>query len=172
MDLKRQKHQFIVTGASTAGKSAFANALVKKYFLQHICIDPIIEAFEDVYPQLGITHRAPTHEEHIGVCQKLRPFVFRMIDGLVEDDFVIEGFRLPLEDLHTKYPHLQYFVFAYPSSTPEERLAKCRQYDTANWTNEMSDDELLGTFEFSIAESKRLMKICKELSIPFFDTGK
>ncbi|MEK7530559.1 MAG: hypothetical protein AAB573_01725 [Patescibacteria group bacterium] len=163
-------HQFIVAGTPTAGKSTFSHKLIEKYFVQHICIDPIIEGFEDVFPELGITHNANTHEAHVEVCQKFRPFVSRMIDGLDVDNFVIEGFRLPIADLHDKYPHLQYFAFGYPSDTPESRLALCRKHDTDNWTNEETDEELLKTFTFLIDESKRLEEVCKERNIPFFDT--
>jgi hypothetical protein len=169
---ENKHHQFIVTGIPTAGKSTFSHELVKKYLVQHICIDPIIEAFQDVFPQLGITHKAPNLEEHIDVCQKFKPFIFCMIDALKDDDFVIEGFRLPLEDLHDKYPHLQYFAFGYPNSTPQERLAKCREFDIINWTNEMGDEELLKEFEFLIEESRRLEALCKKINVPFFDTGK
>lgn len=165
-------HQFIVAGASTAGKSTFSHELIKKYFVQHFCIDPIIEGFEDVFPQLGITHNALTHKEHLQVCQKFKPFVFRMIDGMDVDNFVIEGFRLPLEDLYSKYPHLQYFIFGFPNATPQERLARCREFDVTNWTNEMTDEELLKSFEFLIEESKYLHATCAKLGIPFFDTSK
>lgn len=165
----KKYHQFFVTGVPTAGKSTFAHELVKKYFVQHICIDPIIEAFEDVFPELGITHTAPTLIQHNQVCQKFKPFIFRMIDGLKEDDFVIEGFRLPLEDAYKKYPHLQYVVFGYPTASPQERLAQCRKFDVHNWTNAMSDEELLKDFTFLIEESRRLQELCKKLGIPFFD---
>ncbi len=165
-------HQFIVAGVPTAGKSTFSRELIKKYFVQHICIDPIIEGFEDVFPQLGITHDADNLNDHLKVCQNFKPFLFRMIESLKHDDFVFDGFRLPFEDLHATYPHLQYFVFGYPNSTPQERLDCVRQFDLSNWTNEMSDTELLNTFEFFIEESKRLQRICQHLNIPFYDTGK
>lgn len=164
-------HQFLVAGVPTAGKTTFSHELIKKYHVQHIGIDPIIEGFEDVFPELGITHKAPTLEEHIQVCQKFKPFVSRMIAGLDVDDFIIEGFRLPLEDLYVAYPQLQYFVFAYPAARAEERLARCREFGTDNWTNEMSDEELLKEFAFLIEESKRLEQLCARLRIPFFDTS-
>lgn len=168
--MKSVYHQFIVAGASTAGKSAFSHELVKKFHVMNIPIDPIIEGFEDVFPQLGITHNAPTHHDHVAVCQKFLPFVSRVIRGLDVDNFVIEGFRLPIESLHKEFPELQFFVFGYPNATPEDRLAKCRRYDTTNWTNEMTDEELLKTFAFLIEESKREHELCQRLGIPFFDT--
>lgn len=167
-----KRHQFIVTGVSTAGKSTFSHKLVKKYFVSHISIDPIIEGFEDVFPKLGIKHHAPTVKEHIEVCQKFKPFILRVINGLEGDDFVIEGFKLPLEDIHKKYPNLQYFVFGIPNTTPKKQLARCRKSDVDNWTNAMSDEELLKLFKFFIDESRRLKKLCKKLKIPFFDTSK
>jgi hypothetical protein len=165
-------HQFVVTGASTAGKSTFSHELVKKYYVQHICIDPIVDAFQTVFPELGITHNAPDLQSHFAVCRKFKPFVSKMLDELKADDFVLEGFRLPLDDMREKYPHLQYFVFAFPTATVEERLAACRKHDVDSWTNLMSDDELRASMTFLIEESKRLEEMCARLDIPFFDTGK
>lgn len=167
-----KRHQFIVTGASTAGKSTFSHELIKKFTMQHICIDPIIDAFQSVFPQLGITHEAPDLKRHLEVCAKFKPFVFRMIDELQNDDFVLEGFRLPLEDIHDTYPHLQYFVFGFSNATAEERLAVCREHDTNNWTNDASDDDLRNIMRFLIEESKRLEEICAKRNIPYFDTNK
>lgn len=163
-------HQFIVAGASTGGKSAFAHELIKKYYVQHICIDPIVDAFQSVFPELGITHEAPDLGSHLEVCKKFKPFVFEMINQLDEDNFVIEGFRLPIEEIHDAYPHLQYFVFGYPTATPEQKVAEARQYHGYHWTNDLSDDELKDSFRFSIEESKRLQEICAKRNIPFFDT--
>ena len=167
-----QYHQCIVAGASTAGKSAFAHELIKKYLVQHICIDPIVDAFQSVFPELGITHDAPDLESHRAVCEKFRPFVFEMINQLDEDDFVIEGFRLPLEEIHGAYPHLQYFVFGYPTATPEQKVAEARAYHGYHWSNDLSDAELITSFAFSIAESQRLKEVCSKRGIPFFDTTK
>lgn len=167
-----KQHQFLITGASTGGKSTFSHELIKKYYVQHICIDPIVDAFQSVFPELGITHEAPDLKSHLEVCQKFKPFVFKMLDELDVDDFVLEGFRLPLEDIYAKYSQLQYFVFGFPNATVEERLATCRKHDVDSWTNLMSDDELRRSMAFLIEESKRLLYRCENLNIPYFDTGK
>ena len=175
MDDKQLK-QFIVCGASTGGKSTFSTELVKEFAVQHICIDPIINAFEDVFPQLGITHKAPTHAAHIAVCEKFRPFAERMIDSMDVDNFVFEGFRLPIADLYKKYKDtsIQFFVFGYPSATPQDKLAQIREHDNGqgNWVDEMANDELIETLTFLIAESKEEEKVRRDLAIPFFDTSK
>ncbi len=163
-------HQFIVAGASTAGKTTFSHELIKKYTVQHIGIDSIVDAFQKVFPQLGITHDAPTLPEHLDVLREFKPFVFEMINQLDEDDFVIEGFRLPIEEIHDAYPHLQYFVFGYPTATPEQKIAEARQYHGYHWTSDLDDEELMNSFKFSIEESKRLQEICTKRNIPFFDT--
>lgn len=161
----------MVTGPPTAGKSTFADELVCRHAIQHICIDPIIEAFEDVYPELGITHRAGTLEAHTEVCARFEPFVSRMLEGLRDDEFVLEGYRLPLESLVARFPELRFVVFGYPTSTPDARVLACRQHDQLNWTNEMTDGELRGWFEFFVAESVRLEGLCARLGVPFYDTG-
>jgi hypothetical protein len=164
--------QFIVCGASAGGKTAFSYELLKRYHVQHIQIDPILEAFEDVFPELGITHDANTHEKHNEVCQNFKPFLFRMIDGMRVNHFVIEGFRMPLVDLHAQYGATHgIYVFGYPNITPKEKVALCRKHDLGNWTSFMDDEELAATFEFLIAESGYLQEKCATLNIPFFDTG-
>jgi hypothetical protein len=164
--------QVIVTGPSTAGKSTFADQLIRKYFLQHIQIDPIIEGFEDVFPELGITHRALSLAAHQTVCENFKPFLFRMIDGLRDDDFVIEGFRMPVEALIEKYRSThQVVVLGYPRNTPAERLALCRRFDRINWTNALTDGQLLDIFAFFIDESRRLEVLCRQQQVAFFDTS-
>lgn len=170
--MTKQLKQFLVCGASTGGKSTFATELVKKYHIQHVQIDPIIEGFEDVFPQLGITHNALTHKKHLEVCEKFCPFLCRMIDGLDSFDFVIEGFRMPLKELHDRYGHTHSIItFGYPHTTPAQKLQECREFDTENWTNDCTDDELLKIFEFLIQESIFQQQECLKLNIPFFDTG-
>ncbi len=169
---KNQHKQFIVCGASTSGKTTFCHELVRRHHMQHIQIDPILEAFEDVFPELGITHNANTHEKHLEVCEKFRAFLCRMIDGLNVDNFVIEGFRMPLGDLYKKYEATHhFFVFGFPTLSAEEKLHFCRTHDTNNWTNDMKDDELLDIFQFLIEESRYLQEDCARFGIPFFDTG-
>lgn len=164
--------QMIVTGASTGGKSTFSHELVKKFFVQHIQIDPIIEGFENAFPQLGITHKASDVRSHHEVCQKIKPFLFRMIDALENDDFVVEGFRISLKDTIEKYGNThQIFVFGYPESTPDQKISQCRKYDITNWTNDMTDEELRKEMIFLIEESKRMRDICHSYSLPFWDTS-
>lgn len=166
--------QFIVCGASTGGKSTFSHELIKRHHVEHIQIDPIIEAFQDVFPQLGITHDANSHEKHIEVCQRFKPFLFRMIGGLDVFNFVIEGFRIPLSDLYARYGKTHtILVFGYPNVTAKQKTEICRRYDVDNWTNDVHDDqELENIFKFLIEESRFLQEECDHLGIPFFDTGK
>lgn len=168
--------QYIVTGVSTAGKSRFASGLVQRWAVEHasvehIGVDSIIEAFEDVMPELGITHRAEGLEEHLEVCRRFGPFAARMAQGLRTTNFVLEGFRLPLEYMVEQCPWARFAVFGFPRATAEERLALCRLHDTDNWTNDMSDEDLLPWLRFFVEESLRLEDICGSLGVPFYDTG-
>ena len=145
---------------------------MKRFHLQHIQIDPILEAFEDVFPELGITHNAFTSQSHNEVCRRFKPFLFRMIDGMEYDNFVIEGFRMPLEDIIETYAKThQIFVFGYPQSTPAQKVAQCRKHDTVNWTNDLDDKALEGIMAFLIEQSGRLKAVCDSRGIPFYDTG-
>ena len=166
------KKQLIVCGASTGGKTTFSCEMAQRYGLTHMPIDPIIEGFEDVFPHLRITHNANTHERHIEVCQSFKPFLFRMISGLRDYDFVVEGFRIPLADLVETFGHDHgVYVFGFPRIEPKTKLKLCRKYDLENWTTFMTDEDLLLVLQFLIEESRFLESECVRLGVPFFDTG-
>ncbi len=168
--------QIIVTGVPTAGKTTFCHELVKKFSLQNIQTDSVITAFQNTFPELGITHKTPHSQnlaEHLAIGEKFKPFLFAWIDALKDQDFVIEGFRFPVEDIIERYgPTHQIFIFGYPNATPEERVARCRKFDLSNWTNRVSDEDLKVEFAYLIQESKRLEEICKKNNVPFFDMEK
>ena len=168
----QEPKQIIVAGASTSGKTTFATELVRRYFLQHIQIDPIIDAFESVFPEHGITHHAPTVTEHQQVCAHFEPFVVKMIESLPYTPFVIEGFRMPIEALYDRFgTSHQLFVFGFPNATPTDKVLACRDIDVVNWTTGMSDSVLEDVFAFMIEESKREEAICAKHNIPFIDTS-
>jgi hypothetical protein len=168
------KHkQIIVMGVPTSGKSTFTREVARKLGVSRMEIDPIIEAFETVFPEHGITHNANTLASHSQVCENFKPFLFRMIDGMTDDDFIIEGFRMPIEDIHQRYGKThQIFCFGYPSATLEEKFVDCRKFDTGNWTNELSDEELKDVLAFLLEQTKIEKQTCEKLGITFFDTSK
>lgn len=163
--------QYIVMGAPTSGKSRFASGLVQMHGVEHVGVDALIEAFEDVCPELGITHRAFGTSAHEEVCGRFGPFAARVAEGLRTTSFVLEGFRLPIEFMAASCPWTKAIVFGFPHATPAEKVQACRLYDTDNWTNEMTDGELGRWFGFFIEQSVRDAKACSRLGIPFYDTS-
>jgi hypothetical protein len=167
------RRQILVLGASLAGKSTFARILVERYHLLCVPVDPVIEAFESVFPEHGITHAATDHKSHIKVCGAFSPFLFKMIDGLMEEyDHVVEGFRMDPDRLSKRYGKThQIFAFGYPGISVEEKFNIVRKHDKDNWTNPESDASLKKTLHFLINESRWLERRCRILKIPYFDTG-
>lgn len=141
--------------------------------MNHICIDQLIEGFEDIFPELGVTHKSTTHESHQKVCKKFTPFIIRVIEGMMDENFIIDGFKLSLEELYMKFPLMKFIVFGYPNTTPEQKVLDCRKHDkiSGNWTEELDDNELTNFFKFAINESKILQDTCLRLDIPFYDTS-
>jgi hypothetical protein len=98
-----------------------------------------------------------------------------MIESMTEADFVIEGFRMPLQSLFQRFhgEDIQWFAFGFPRTTVETKFKSIRKFDGENnWTGEESDASLKKTIAFLIRESRFLEKQCGKLGIPFFDTGK
>ncbi len=170
---KSPKYRIIVTGVPTSGKSTFARELTKKCNLEHFQIDVVIQAFQEIFPKLGIKH-VQTIKEQRAVSKKFKKFLFSTVDALdsKRGNFIIEGFQIPLSDTFRKYNKThQFFVFGFPNATPEERIITSRKYDPENWTSDFTDKQLHKIFSFLIQESKNLQKTCKRLHIPFIDTS-
>ena len=79
----------IICGVPRAGKSTLANALNKELGFSRIPTDPLVTAFERVYPELGIKH----YQNMLHTGEVFAPFANAFLETLpwMGKNFVVEG---------------------------------------------------------------------------------
>jgi hypothetical protein len=164
----------VITGYPKAGKTTFSKRLSKRYNLSHISLDALIDSFETIYPELNINHDINTLAE---ITSSVRSFAYHLISRQMhyEIPFILEGYHI--DTLHIepflKKLNIKIISLGYPSISPEEKLSATRNNSQApDWTLGQSDEWVLNFFSRTIKASKNLKNVCKENSLPFFDSGK
>lgn len=164
----------IIGGTVRAGKSTLAEKVVK-HFKYSLCeCDAIVNAFDKVFPELGIIHRDPE-----GAREKFKPFLYVMLNGFGKD--------LKYKDLVTVFPGSQFtpsIINEYEKKdkciviflgmndvSAEDLLKKMREMDTPHdWTFKESDERLLRHCSKIVKESKTLEEECKKYDFYYFNT--
>ena len=164
----------IIGGTVRAGKSTLAEKIVK-HFKYSLCeCDAIVNAFDIVFPELGIIHRDPE-----GTREKFKPFLHVMLSGFGKD--------LKHKDLVTVFPGSQFMpstineyekkdkwivIFLGMNDVSDiELFKKMREMDKPNdWTFKESDERLLRHCSKIIKESKTLEEECKKYGFYYFNT--
>jgi len=174
---------FILGGASRSGKSSASRGLRQKCDLNWYPIDPMIVAFESVYPQLGITHARVSDEE---IATKLGPFFWKLLDDLglyykrngygsvaqTRGYLVDTCYVLPAEAASHNEGDLTVAFFGYPRLDAETKFSQIRAFETPDdWTRQMSDHNLMEHVRRWIEDSKFYERECARHQVPFFDTS-
>lgn len=164
----------ILAGAAKAGKTTLARRLSREKGLSLISGDALICTFEDIFPQLGITHEG---DREIA-CKQFEDFIVYYINHL--NDFGVAPFILDTlhllpetvikHNLHKKYRIL---YFGYPDMTAEEKLQEIRAHkcEFFDWTEEQTDEKLLGGLWEFVDWSKKMQRSCEKLGLAFIDTS-
>ena len=170
----------LIIGVLRSGKSTLARMLCKKYNLNYIPQDAMVDAFEEIFPKCGVCHDNKGKEP-------FAPFLFSYIKHLVKGrwdygarsapdcrPFVIEGCHVGVASACKSIDRTKWKIVAlgYPSLTPDQALRGIRENDAAHeWTREVKDVELRGWLADAIKESQRHRSECAKLKIEFIDTS-
>lgn len=164
----------VIIGAARSGKSTLAQMIHKDFGLSIVCVDSIISAFQNTFPNLNISHT------HGRTCKSLiTPFVSEYANALMynhpNERFVIEGYHLTLdENIKQLFPKRLFdiIVLGYPQLTPEQVLKNVRQYEgEADYTCALSDDELLSITSRHVQYSQEFQRMSQVLGLTFIDTS-
>ena len=166
----------LIGGTVRSGKTTLANLLREKYAYSKIESDTIVNAFDKVYPEFGITHRDAKLAR-----ERYEPFLFECLNGFCRDlkyaknITVFPGSQYLPENI-SRYEKKDKYIIIFlglDSITPQELLNKIRENDTENdWTYAKSDDWILKFCEKVICESEQLKVDCKKYGFYYFNTFK
>jgi len=133
------KKNIIISGTSRSGKTTLAIKISKKFNYSVVGLDPIVSAFEQSFPQLGITHsnRDGTSVKNL----ELFLFNYMAINGSSNKakrglNFIYEGSYFDWEKLIQERIRKKYIVIFLGCnySTEDEYFHKIRQNDKALYT--------------------------------------
>lgn len=169
--------KYIIAWVPLAWKSTLAHHLQKKYWINHIPTDWFISAFQETFPEVGISHSFwLSIQWYNKVCEKSTDFLISFISELDDQNkfwwYVIEWCHWNIKKLnHLKKSH-RIIVLGYPSISTEKKFSIVREKDINNWTNEVGDKELKDIINFWIQISVNLKEQCLEHWFDFVDSWK
>lgn len=164
----------IIGGTVRSGKSTLANKIAKKFNYSLCESDTIVNAFDEVFPELGIVHNKPESAR-----EKYKPFLFEILNGFyrslkyLEIVTIFPGAQFLPRHI-AEYPKLDKYIVIFlgiNDCTPEELVKKFRKWDKpSDWTFKESDEKLLKHAEKIINESIKLEIECKKYGFYYFNT--
>ena len=137
----------IVGGTVRGGKTTLANLVRDRFGYSKVESDTIVNAFDKVYPEFGITHRDAKLAR-----VKYEPFLFEILNGFYRDlkyagnVTVFPGSQFLPENIY-KYEKKDKCIVIFlgvDGISSEELFKVIREKDTENdWTYKKSDEWML-----------------------------
>lgn len=166
----------LIGGTVRAGKSTLANLIRNKFKYSLVESDTIVNAFDVVFPELGITHKKAEITR-----EKYKPFLFEILNGFCRDlkyndnVTIFPGAQFLPEQIN-EYPKKDKYIVIFlgiSDVAPEELMAKIREMDKpSDWTSKRTDEQLLVNCKNIIRESTDLKNACEKYGFYYYDTFK
>ena len=163
------KKHLIVAGISRGGKTTTCYEILKKLDFQYMQMDIIVRAFQNHFPETGITHA----ERFFNVSKKLAPFLNTCVECVEENRLLIDTYHLAPKD-YRKYINQEICdvcFIGFPDISVEEKFYEMRKYKQREEDIQKMDKELKQKCERLIEESKYLKAECEKWNVPFLNTS-
>ncbi len=164
----------IIGGTVRSGKTTLANLLRNRFGYSKVESDTIVNAFDKVYPELGIIHKNAELAR-----KQYEPFLFEILNGFCKDlkyagnVTVFPGSQFLPENL-AKYEKLDKYIVVFlgiNASSAEEMIKVIRKNDTEDdWTHKKDDEWMLRSCNNIIHESQKIEQECKKYGFYYFNT--
>lgn len=171
------RKNIIILGTSRSGKTKLAVKISRELNYNIIGTDSLVSAFENTYPNMGISHKIRDGSS----TRNLEPFLTNYIKSLNSSfnrkiglNFIIEGAYINWEKIHDSYISKNFVLILLGTNydSAEEYYTNIRKYDTENeWTYYLSDEELLSYCKNLKNENDRLKNIIKNEDIMYYNTA-
>ncbi len=161
----------IIVGASRSGKTTLSKQIVTELGVSHFPFDAIVSTIEELYPTTGIKHV----DDNIEMSKKISKLLHTFIKHMDYEDmyYLIDLYQIYPKDLINIVDDNFVVVYlGYPNIEPQQKLKQIKQHARQkDWTNDVSDEEMIDILKLFIKENKIMYQQCLELGIPFFDTS-
>lgn len=164
----------IIGGTTRAGKTTLANLIVGKLKYSKCESDTIVNAFDKVFPELGITHKGGEKAKAV-----YKPFLYEILNGFCRDlkyggiVTVFPGAQFSPETIDN-YPKKDKYIVIFlgvNAESPKALFDKIRSCDDASdWTQKKSDEWLVKYCEELIEKSDKLQKDCERFGFYYYNT--
>lgn len=164
----------IIGGTVRSGKTTLACKLFNETKISLCESDTIVNAFNEVYPQLGILHKKPKESREI-----FKPFLFEVLNGFVRSlkyknvPTVFPGSQFLPEHI-AQYGQLDRYVVIFLGmghTTAQNLLERFREKDgVGDWTADFSNEKLIHICQQIIDESLIIEQQCQQYGFLYYDT--
>lgn len=161
----------IICGVSRSGKTTLVEMLSKKLNYNVFETDILVSAFQDVFPELGISHK-----DEFKTSKLFSPFMFKILEEFLDDDknYIVDSYHLFPNELRKYHNNNKFEIIflGYPKLTEQEIFKNIRKYDVGDeWTAKITDDELMGNCKLFKKISQLMMDDCKKYNFRFVDVS-
>lgn len=167
--VEKMKKCLIIAGISRGGKTTTCYEIMKKMNYQYMQMDIIVRAFQDNFPETGITHA----DLFFNVSKKLAPFLNTCVESFEKGNLLMDVYQLTPED-YVKYINrdvCDVCFIGYPDISVEEKFCEMRKYEQREEDNQKTDEELKQKCQKLVGQSKYLKTECEKWNVPFLNTS-
>jgi LPS sulfotransferase NodH len=164
---------WLVIGEPRAGKTTLSSRLALKTGVSHLHIDSLVDSFERVFPENGISHDGESHQH---LARALAPFLSCWLERLCYHgiSFVADSYHVILEDAVALRERLgiDLVYIGYPDINAAHKLALMRANgSSSDWTKNQPDDYLLDFLSRCRARSAAMVEMCARQGVKYVNTS-
>lgn len=168
--------KYIICGPSRAWKTTLARWLATKYWCSYIPCDPLVTAFQTLYPDSGITHNIANDDLHYDeVCKIFTTFLITYIQDWLDEEldaYVLESFHIDIAMLQQAlWAEHTIIVIGYPNVDETQKFDYIRTHDKRERSIELPDEERKDDIRRFTHLSKKFQQTAQEQWVLFVDTS-
>lgn len=164
---------YILSGASSAGKTNVAKAFLERTGIPYMSVDAIMMGFTNGIPDYGVHDRLWPDE----IAQKLWPFYKAMCDNMIwsQVDYLLEGeafLPVNLRHLVDKNPaNVKVAFMGYGKANLSQKIQDVETYsgEGRNWLIEEPEEHMESHIQNMIQYSAMIEAECAKHRLPYFD---
>jgi hypothetical protein len=158
----------LIAGTARMGKSIIRKKLLAEHKIAGFCTDSLVSMLVFAEPEKQINFEMTDYTS-------ITKYILGLLSYQSNYPMIFEGVGIYPKDweLYSQYGNIAMIGIGTPNILPKEKLRHIRNNSTYNeWTDKLSDVELLKLSEELIQESQNIQLECQKQNLVFFDLSK